>query len=335
MSKLKRLAARAQAADDILKYLQTIPVKVWGNWCGPNYGSGEPTDELDELCMQHDKEYAGDKIKADRRFVKRLRKMQNPTSLARVIALMFEHVITPMREVGLLDRGVADLHVPSATVAVERHKSDRAFSRETSVNRVFKNPGSYKSFISEKGVTAIGISTGGDTYIWKNGKTSSDPYTEGTVDTWSMSSMANASGDFPSNSVLPARWYFKPNTNRVYRVRLKIIGLISSTVAKQVLPGYGFYTNSLGTNIIDADFKSFSTNGSGGYHVINRKPLWVDGSTPCEFDADFVLSSALGDVDCFISPFIYLPTGIIGSAAECKIMFECEGLNPVGTGMTY
>lgn len=38
--------------------LRAVSFPVWGNWCGPNHGSGKPIDILDELCMHHDKCYA-------------------------------------------------------------------------------------------------------------------------------------------------------------------------------------------------------------------------------------------------------------------------------------
>jgi len=34
-----------------------LGVKVYGNWCGPNHGSGKPIDALDRICMYHDKCY--------------------------------------------------------------------------------------------------------------------------------------------------------------------------------------------------------------------------------------------------------------------------------------
>lgn len=30
---------------------------IYGNWCGPGHGSGEPIDQLDKLCMEHDQCY--------------------------------------------------------------------------------------------------------------------------------------------------------------------------------------------------------------------------------------------------------------------------------------
>ncbi|MGD9682778.1 MAG: hypothetical protein AB7W16_16430 [Candidatus Obscuribacterales bacterium] len=32
-------------------------VPVYGHWCGPGYGAGEPVDDLDAACMRHDKCY--------------------------------------------------------------------------------------------------------------------------------------------------------------------------------------------------------------------------------------------------------------------------------------
>ncbi|WZX99273.1 hypothetical protein NSQ26_07950 [Bacillus sp. FSL W7-1360] len=31
-----------------------ISLPIWGNWCGPGYGGGEPQNLLDQGCMQHD-----------------------------------------------------------------------------------------------------------------------------------------------------------------------------------------------------------------------------------------------------------------------------------------
>ncbi len=34
--------------------IATAGVPVWGNWCGPGYGSGTPQDRLDTACKAHD-----------------------------------------------------------------------------------------------------------------------------------------------------------------------------------------------------------------------------------------------------------------------------------------
>lgn len=34
-----------------------IRFKLWGNWCGPNYGSGKPIGPLDHACKCHDNCY--------------------------------------------------------------------------------------------------------------------------------------------------------------------------------------------------------------------------------------------------------------------------------------
>ena len=35
----------------------TEGLRVYGNWCGPGHGSGQPIDDLDRACMEHDKCY--------------------------------------------------------------------------------------------------------------------------------------------------------------------------------------------------------------------------------------------------------------------------------------
>ncbi|RCK69952.1 hypothetical protein DT076_08035 [Desertihabitans brevis] len=45
-----RIGAATTAGE--LRTADGIP--VWGNWCGPGHGSGEPVDTLDTLCMHHD-----------------------------------------------------------------------------------------------------------------------------------------------------------------------------------------------------------------------------------------------------------------------------------------
>lgn len=37
--------------------LQSLGIKVYGNWCGPGYGKGEPVDRLDARCKEHDECY--------------------------------------------------------------------------------------------------------------------------------------------------------------------------------------------------------------------------------------------------------------------------------------
>ncbi len=39
-----------------LPYRAVAPsgLPIYGNWCGPGYGSGTPTDEVDACCMVHD-----------------------------------------------------------------------------------------------------------------------------------------------------------------------------------------------------------------------------------------------------------------------------------------
>lgn len=35
----------------------SVGIPIWGAWCGPGHGGGEPKDTLDTLCMRHDRCY--------------------------------------------------------------------------------------------------------------------------------------------------------------------------------------------------------------------------------------------------------------------------------------
>lgn len=52
---------------------EPTPIPIWGNWCGPGYGSGEPIDLLDYGCRDHDvcyKEVGYHKCSCDDDFLK-------------------------------------------------------------------------------------------------------------------------------------------------------------------------------------------------------------------------------------------------------------------------
>ena len=44
-------------SEDIEKLIQSRGIPIYGNWCGPKYGSGKPKNKLDTGCMNHDKCY--------------------------------------------------------------------------------------------------------------------------------------------------------------------------------------------------------------------------------------------------------------------------------------
>jgi hypothetical protein len=37
--------------------LQSLGIGIYGRWCGPGYGKGEPVDRLDARCKEHDECY--------------------------------------------------------------------------------------------------------------------------------------------------------------------------------------------------------------------------------------------------------------------------------------
>lgn len=42
----------AETSSNVSAGAEGLP--IYGNWCGPGYGSGEPVDDLDRACMEHD-----------------------------------------------------------------------------------------------------------------------------------------------------------------------------------------------------------------------------------------------------------------------------------------
>jgi len=55
----------AHGADRMLQSTRALqkadawpPVPIYGKWCGPNYGSGDPINDLDTCCQTHDNCYA-------------------------------------------------------------------------------------------------------------------------------------------------------------------------------------------------------------------------------------------------------------------------------------
>lgn len=58
-------------------FLNGTAIPVYGNWCGPNYGSGTPIDEVDRACQTHDLCYTRSgyfDCRCDNQLVKNLRK---------------------------------------------------------------------------------------------------------------------------------------------------------------------------------------------------------------------------------------------------------------------
>ena len=53
------LASSASPSQDPLRERTGISagIPIWGNWCGPGHGGGEPQGTFDTLCMRHDRCY--------------------------------------------------------------------------------------------------------------------------------------------------------------------------------------------------------------------------------------------------------------------------------------
>lgn len=72
-----------------------IAIPIYGNWCGPGYGGGDPTDAVDQACMVHDLCYDSDGYSAcscDAALVRALRDTSVPTlrgELTRLLILTY------------------------------------------------------------------------------------------------------------------------------------------------------------------------------------------------------------------------------------------------------
>lgn len=53
------MASPAAPGEDPLRERTGISagIPIWGAWCGPGHGGGEPEDTFDTLCMRHDRCY--------------------------------------------------------------------------------------------------------------------------------------------------------------------------------------------------------------------------------------------------------------------------------------
>ena len=47
--------APTKEKNDPIATPQKLQLPIYGNWCGPGHGSGEPVDDVDLACMKHDK----------------------------------------------------------------------------------------------------------------------------------------------------------------------------------------------------------------------------------------------------------------------------------------
>lgn len=83
--------------EDNTDSLRAASIPIWGNWCGPGYGSGRPIDLLDEGCRQHDNCYVhgGNNCNCNRRLINYInrnigRMTGGQRAMARVVKLYFQ-----------------------------------------------------------------------------------------------------------------------------------------------------------------------------------------------------------------------------------------------------
>lgn len=62
----------AQCNENESTQLRAVAFPIYGNWCGPHYGSGTPIDLLDAGCKKHDvcyKDRGRHKCSCDKEFL--------------------------------------------------------------------------------------------------------------------------------------------------------------------------------------------------------------------------------------------------------------------------
>lgn len=82
---------------DNMATLRAASIPIWGNWCGPGYGSGRPIDLLDEGCRQHDNCYVhgGNNCNCNKRLINYInrnigRMTGGQRAMARVVKFYFQ-----------------------------------------------------------------------------------------------------------------------------------------------------------------------------------------------------------------------------------------------------
>ena len=83
--------------EDSVATLRAATIPIWGNWCGPGYGSGQPIDLLDEGCRQHDNCYVhgGNNCNCNKRLINYInrnigRMTGGQSIMARAVKLYFQ-----------------------------------------------------------------------------------------------------------------------------------------------------------------------------------------------------------------------------------------------------
>jgi hypothetical protein len=332
MSKQRSYSRRAAALNEIISYVSQTPIPVHGNWCGPNYGSGSPIDELDRLCQEHDSYYTkGDYLNGDKLFVSSLSK--DATSKARAIAFLFQNIIIPMRQYGLLTAGSSTQLIALATNMSRKMSS---FSDHTGP-WIVRQPSSYKTFAAEK-VNSTVTSIPNLLVLWKDGSgTVTQAPTSGATSLGSPTSWVNFSGDRPQNTTQPQGWTVSAGVSQIFHVRMRFFNILPTVLSGyKLLYGYSILT----ADAVKVDAHALPVTGTIGSYTYYQSSLYhtaVGTSTTlvCEFDLAVVSLNAPLTIYPYISPSADSAGDFSVNNGQLYASYAIEGLSPTGGPGSY
>jgi hypothetical protein len=335
MSKQKRYGKRAQALDDIIKHVSQMPIPVHGNWCGPNYGSGNPIDELDSLCQTHDDYYSNqDYLNGDKIFVSSL--AGDSTLKARAIASFFKYVVIPMRQNGLLAAGSSSQLISLANNYAMKSGSRRTDSSLTRVEPTHtqRPPSSYNTLIAQFLSGTLSQPLANADYLWKDGTTTptADPTAVGTAVTTPFT-WGYYGGNFPGVDT-PRAFEFASNQNQAYELSMDTIGIYPATSQG--------WTADFGIAISTTDFGRYSIlNGissSAGSWDYWHLATYNETGKQVSSQNRFFIGVLPGTTPLKIYPYVRFARDTIGDFtvnSNARVSYALHGLVPVVRGSGY
>lgn len=312
----------AEVFDRLYALLSKIPIPVHGNWCGPNYGSGTPVDELDRLCMIHDNEYdKGNYLKADFEFARALKK-ENSIK-ARAVGLFFEKVMIPARQSGILPKSA-------------EKSEDKTMAKQQPWKLI---PAStYSTFIGEYGVWtgSVNVIPALD-YVCKDGFCYQDlafsPVHAGAP-VWNASTWAAMCGDAPRNTDDAKKWRFAPWTNGVYCATLTAndpVGLAVGTPSHIQIGLAAPNATWAGAFLQAPELNLVTTGTNNDFHFIKVPIGDANAPNTVSFKFYFRVKAGGGPVDV-IPCFRCFDTNV---GVWHNLFWSCEGVAPVAVGGHY
>lgn len=317
-------ARKYQRKARLLEAIAKTPLPIYGNYCGPNYGSGVPIDSVDEACQEHDDGYErGEYLDADLKFVERLG--QERGFMAATIGGFFGNVMIPARKAGVLSKGTSRRTNKGTTMAEPFGPSP---SRPS--------PGTYLSVYSER--VDFSATQGSGTYIGKDGKEYIDPFSSTVLATRGTNSIFSGKvGMLPyqgtgTDADGTRAWIIPRNSRRMYRIRIKCINFSGTTGAQSMyaagvwapdtIPGF-----TCTTTLTEPQY----SYGSGLDSYVQDSKYWLTATYDMNWDFEILADITCGNAGGYIIPYIYrpLPNSSSPYNTASHAFFTIEAIGPI------